>query len=164
MLLAGQADIEVPLKRLWAALLDVNEIAACMPGLDSVRQLDDRTFEGAMAAQLGPMAGRFTFRATIVETNEPGGSARGREAGSPRGSMRFVLDGVEQTTGSRMVTSTTLTVSAAAPQTSRLEYVTRVDLDGRLAIVGEMVMRATARLVLREFAARLRRRLAVIPG
>lgn len=162
MLLTGQADVDVPVGRLWTALLDVDEVSACIPGLEFTRQLDDRTFEGAIAAQLGPVAGRFAFRATMMETNEPGGSAQGQEAEAPCWRMRFVLAGVEQTTGSRIVTSTTLTVSATAQLTSRLEYVTRVDLDGRLVIVGEMVMRATARIILKEFVARLRRRLTGI--
>lgn len=164
MLLKGQADIAVPLERIWAALLDMTEISDCVPGLESARQLDERTFEGTIGAHLGPIAGRFTFRGTIVETSGPSDVTDGRGSGAARGTMTFVLDGVEQTTGSRMVTSTTLTVSDAAPLATRLEYAARVDLNGKLAIVGEMVVRATARVLLKEFLARLSRRLVGVPG
>ena len=42
-----------------------------MPGVEAVTPIDDRTFDGVIAASVGPISGTFSFRAEIVESDPP---------------------------------------------------------------------------------------------
>lgn len=48
MKLASTIDIAAPPLALWAVMIDPTDLAACVPGVSSVRQIDDRTFEGVV--------------------------------------------------------------------------------------------------------------------
>lgn len=145
MRLKGKLDAGVPVDRVWTFLNDLNEFAACVPGLESVQQVDDSSFDGVIGAKVGPMGGRFSFRATITERHPPE-------------RLVVAMDGEESTTGSRMGATVTLALVAADGGT-RVSYQAEVSLGGKLAIIGEMVLRATAGVLLNEFTQRMRRRL-----
>ena len=68
MIFDGKIDLDVPVDNAWDFLIDINKFSACLPGIEEVKQIDDKTFEGALVAAVGPISGKFTFRATIVES------------------------------------------------------------------------------------------------
>ncbi|HEX3244243.1 MAG TPA: SRPBCC domain-containing protein [Chloroflexota bacterium] len=142
----GTISINSPRTKVWDLLLDIDRFAACVPGVESVTQVDDKTFDGVIQAAVGPMSGKFSFRAQIVETTPP------RE-------MVTELNGTDSVTKSTVSSSTTMTLEALSDQQTELRYVSTVDIRGRLAILGDMVMRATATLMLEEFGNRVRREL-----
>ena len=67
----GKIDLGVPIDTAWAFLIDINKFTACLPGIEEVRQIDDKTFEGTLAATVGPISGKFNFRSTILESKPP---------------------------------------------------------------------------------------------
>ena len=71
MIFDGKIDLDVPVNKAWDFLIDINKFSACLPGIEEVKQIDDKTFEGALVAAVGPISGKFTFRATIVESHPP---------------------------------------------------------------------------------------------
>ena len=71
MIFDGKIDLDVPVNKAWDFLIDINKFSACLPGIEEVKQIDDKTFEGALAAAVGPISGKFNFRATIVESRPP---------------------------------------------------------------------------------------------
>lgn len=142
----GTLSIHAPRSKVWDLLLDIDRFAACVPGVESVTQVDDKTFDGVIQAVVGPMSGNFSFRARIVQSTPP------RE-------MVTELNGTDSVTKSTVRSSTTMTLEALSEQHTELRYVSTVDIRGRLAILGDMVMRATATLMLEEFGNRVRREL-----
>lgn len=132
---------------VWALLLDVDRFAACIPGVEHVTPVDDRTFDGTILAVVGPMSGKFRFRASIVEAE-------------PVRSLAARVLGTDSVTRSTINADLMMTLSPAALGKTELTYHTTVDVQGRLAILGDMVLRATATMMLREFGTRLRRQLA----
>lgn len=150
MRLTGKLDANVPMERAWTFLLDLNELAACVPGLQSIEQVDDSTFNGVIGAKVGPMGGRFSFKATITERHPPD-------------RLVVTMDGEESTTGSRMGATITLALVLVDGGT-RVSYLAEIALGGKLAIIGEMVLRATAGVLLNEFTQRMRRRLEASAG
>lgn len=146
MIFADRITIGAPAATVWKALLDVNVIATCMPGVEDVRQIDERTFDGTIAASVGPIAGRFDFRAHIVESDPPR-------------AMRGEVRGTDSVTKSTVDAVMAMTLEPIDPNATELAYETTVDVRGRLAILGEMVLRATGALMVDEFARRLRGRL-----
>ena len=145
MRLKGKLDAKVPVDRFWAFLNDINQFTACVPGLESVQQVDDSTFDGVIGAKVGPIGGRFSFRATTTDRHPPD-------------RMVVTVDGEESATGSKMGATITLALVPVDGGT-RMSYQAEVALGGKLAIIGEMVIRATAGVLLDVFADRMRRRL-----
>jgi carbon monoxide dehydrogenase subunit G len=134
--------------RVWDSLLDVNCIAACMPGVEEVQQIDDRTFDGVIAASVGPISGKFPFRAHIVESDPPW-------------EMRGEVKGEDSVTKSTITAEVTMALRPVGTEETELSYRATVDIRGRLAILGDIVLRTTAALMVDEFTKRLRRQLAV---
>ena len=142
----GSIAIKAPREKVWELLLDIDRFSACVPGVEEVTQVDERTFDGVIQATVGPMSGKFSFRAQIVESTPPS-------------EMVTELNGTDSVTKSTVRSTTRMTLNAISEQQTDLRYASTVDIQGRLAILGDMVMRATATLILEEFANRVRREL-----
>jgi len=118
-----------------------------MPGVDQVTLVDDRTFDGTIEARVGPISGTFTFRAHIVESNPPT-------------QLKAEVEGTDSVTKSKLRMDVTMDLEPIGAAATTLAYRAVVDVHGRLAILGDMVLRATAALILEEFTKRLRAQLA----
>jgi uncharacterized protein len=142
MIFDGKIDLDVPVDKAWDFLIDINKFSACLPGIEEVKQIDDKTFEGALAAAVGPISGKFTFRATIVESRPPD-------------QMVVRTEGTDSVTKSIVNTDMTVDLRKLSDTKTQMDYKADVKIKGRLAILGDMVLRATATLILQEFTRRL---------
>jgi carbon monoxide dehydrogenase subunit G len=70
MIFDGKIDLDVPAEKAWDFLIDINKFSTCLPGIDEVKQIDDKTFDGIISATV-PISGKFTFRSTIFESKPP---------------------------------------------------------------------------------------------
>ncbi|HEY1266498.1 MAG TPA: SRPBCC domain-containing protein [Candidatus Binatia bacterium] len=146
MVLEGKIEIRAPVADVWAFLIDMDRFTSCMPGLERVTQIDERTFEGVVGATVGPISGKFNFRSTIVDSTPP-------EA------MTVQTDGTDSVTKSAMGAKLDVKLAATAEKTTEVDYRADIAIKGRLAILGDMVLRATGALLLEEFARRLKEKL-----
>jgi carbon monoxide dehydrogenase subunit G len=73
--------------------------------------------------------------------------------------MAAELNGTDSVTKSAIKGNVNMTLTSLGPRETRLGYHATVDVKGRLAILGDMVLRATANLMLEEFTRRLSRKL-----
>lgn len=142
MIFEGKIDLEVPIHEAWEFLIDINKFSACLPGIEEVRQIDDKTFEGTLVATVGPISGKFSFRSTIVESRPPE-------------QMVVKTEGTDSVTKSTVNADMTVDLRGISEAKTAMEYRADVKIKGRLAILGDMVLRATATLILQEFARRL---------
>jgi carbon monoxide dehydrogenase subunit G len=142
MIFDGKIDLAVPVDRAWDFLIDINKFSACLPGIEEVKQIDDKTFEGALVASVGPISGKFQFRATIVESRPPD-------------QMVVRTEGTDSVTKSIVNADMTVDLRKLADDKTQMDYKADVKIRGRLAILGDMVLRATATLILQEFTRRL---------
>jgi carbon monoxide dehydrogenase subunit G len=150
MVFDGKIDLEVPVKKAWDFLIDINKFSACLPGIEEVRQIDDKTFEGVLAASVGPISGNFSFRSTILDSNPPV-------------QMTVRTEGTDSVTKSTINADMIVNLRPVMDTKTEMVYRADVDIKGRLAILGDMVLRATATLILQEFARRLRKALSDKP-
>ncbi len=146
MIFEGKIDVGAPRLKAWDFLMDIDRFSSCLPGLEKVTQIDERSFDGVMGAAVGPISGKFNFRSTIVESSAP------RE-------MVVQTDGTDSVTKSAMRVRMTVTLTEPVEDRTELGYHASVEIKGRLAILGDMVLRATAVLLLEEFSRRLRQQL-----
>ena len=61
MILDGKIDLDVPAEKAWDFLIDINKFSTCLPGIDEVTQIDDKTFDGIISANVGPISGKVQF-------------------------------------------------------------------------------------------------------
>jgi len=147
MIFDGKIDLDASAGQAWNFLIDVNRFSACLPGIEQVRQVDDRTFEGTLAAAVGPISGKFSFRSTIIDSRRPQ-------------QMVVRTEGADSVTKSTVHADMTIDLREVTAGKTEMVYRADVNIQGRLAILGDMVLRATASLILQEFANRLRRGLS----
>ena len=142
MILDGKIDLDVPVQQAWEFLIDINKFSTCLPGIDEVKQIDDKTFDGIISATVGPISGKFNFRSTIVESKPPE-------------QMVVRTEGTDSVTKSTVNADMTVDLRAVSEKKSQMDYKADVKIKGRLGILGDMVLRATATLILQEFTRRL---------
>lgn len=146
MRLEGTIGVAAPPRAVWDAALDPMALASCVPGVRSARRVDGATFEGEMELAVGPMRGEFTFTASIVEATFPD-------------RLVVLAEGRDSVTGSRLTAEVHASMHDADGGMTDLAYDGVIAVKGRLAILGEMVLRATASLVVSQVARCLRDRL-----
>jgi uncharacterized protein len=142
MILDGKIDLDVPVQKAWDFLIDINKFSTCLPGIDEVTQIDDKTFDGIISAAVGPISGKFNFRSTILESKPP---------------QQMVVQtvGTDSVTKSTVNADMTVDLRQVSEAKSQMDYKADVKIKGRLVILGDMVLRATATLILQEFTRRL---------
>lgn len=146
MIFDGKIDLDVPAEKAWDFLIDINKFSTCLPGIDEIKQVDDKTFDGMISATVGPISGKFSFRSTIIESRPPE-------------QMVVRTEGTDSVTKSTVNADMTMNLVGAADDKTEMNYRADVQIKGRLAILGDMVLRATATLILQEFARRLNKAL-----
>jgi len=149
MKLEGRIAIAAPPDATWALVLDPLTLAGCVPGVKEVRQVDDHTFAGSITAAVGPMNGDFAFTSVITRAERP--------------EMDVTLDGIDSVTKSRLEALVTVVMDESDPAACALAYRAEIKVKGRLAILGEMVLRATASMMINQVTTCLRARLEA-PG
>jgi carbon monoxide dehydrogenase subunit G len=146
MKLNGTIHISAPIADVWAVVVDPRDLAACVPGVSQVRQIDASTFAGTVRASIGPINGNFTFEAALSDQTPPS-------------ELIVDVEGMDSVTKSQVLTHLQATLSEPTSGGTTLRYTATVSVKGRLAIVGEMILRATAGAMIGQVSRCLRSRL-----
>ncbi len=141
----GKVTLSAERLAVWEFLLDVDRFAACMPGVEGLSKVDERTFVGTMKSRVGPFSGTFDFQARIVESEPPV-------------QLTAQVEGTDALTKSTVTSGITMELAELGPSQTELSYKATVEVKGRLAIIGDLVIRATGMQVIDEFFKRLRER------
>lgn len=145
----GKVEIDARASDVWDFVLDVDKFASCMPGVEDLVRVDDKTFTGKMRAKVGPISGEFAFQAEITDAEAPV-------------KLTAHVEGTDSLTGSTMTSDIEMNLAALGDDKTELTYVAKVEVQGRLAIIGDMVLRATGAQVIKEFFKRLRNQVSNI--
>jgi carbon monoxide dehydrogenase subunit G len=112
--------VAAPLDEAWKLILNVPEIAPCLPGANLTEQVDADTYKGNVAIKLGPVALTFNGTAQIIQRDDAGHTATVRANGSDskgrgaaKAETRFQLLPEARGTNVQIVTDLTLTGSVA---------------------------------------------------
>ena len=146
MIFEGKIEVAASPLEVWDFLMDIEKFASCLPGLEQVTRVDERTFDGVLSAAGGPISGKFAFRSTMVES-------------APPTEMVVQTEGTDSVTKSAVSVTMKVALTEKIASRTELGYHAEVGIKGRLAILGDMVLRATTVLILEEFALRLRAQL-----
>jgi 2-furoyl-CoA dehydrogenase large subunit len=138
----GTAKIAAPPERVWAMLLDIDTLAAIIPGAHGVAKVSDTHFRADVTLGIGPVKGRYKAEVKLSDLDPPkavtlAGSATGA-LGFGRGEGRVTL--------------------APAGEGTKLSYSYEAEIGGKVATVGGRLLDAAARIVIRQFFEALSRR------
>lgn len=124
MKIENEFTVAAPVDRLWAYLLDVEQVAPCMPGAELTETVDDTTWKGKVDMKLGPVSLSFAGTVSIAERDDDAHrvvlSAKGMEQrgkGAANASVTTWLEpGVDETT---VKMSADIQLTGAVAQMSR---------------------------------------------
>jgi len=117
-------EIPLPPQEAWRLLLDIKQIAGCIPGAQLTEVVDDVTYKGKVAVSLGPIAMSLVGQARFEEVNHAQHKAKVRAQGADpkgRGSTDSIIDFRLEplATGTRVLIHTNLKLSGAVAQYGR---------------------------------------------
>ncbi|MBV9688557.1 MAG: carbon monoxide dehydrogenase subunit G [Ktedonobacteraceae bacterium] len=133
---SGTQTIAVPIEKVWAYLLDVNKVAACAPGFQSLESLGGEQWKAVVAVSVGPVKAKFTLDISRPEIHEPD---------------RMVVKGRGKAPGNAVELTGTMNLSAVSPQETRMDWNANVALSGTLASVGARLMSSTTEKLTAQF-------------
>ena len=145
MLIKDSFMINAPQEKVWDFLFDIPRLSECIPGIESVEVVDEKTYRGKLVVKVGPIKSAFTGVVTLTEVNAPD-----RIAGN--------VEGDDKSSASSVKASFTGTLRAMDGGTEAA-FEVEANLRGRLAQFGGPVITATAKKLTAEFAKCLRERL-----
>ena len=76
MLIEHRITVPAPPERVWAFMMDIPAVGRCVPGLNDVARIDDRTYSGVMHVRVGPIAVKLDGRVLVAERDEAARQAR----------------------------------------------------------------------------------------
>jgi carbon monoxide dehydrogenase subunit G len=84
MKLEHSFDVKAPLDRVWAALIDVERVAPCLPGAEITEGGDDGTYRGNFTVKLGPTTAAYRGELAMHEVDEEAHRSVMRATGSDK--------------------------------------------------------------------------------
>src|SRR5215510_7192640 len=88
-------EIPLPPQEAWKVLLDIKQVASCIPGAQLTEVVDDKTYKGKVAVALGPISMSLAGQARFEEIDHAQHKARVRAQGADpkgRGSADSIIE------------------------------------------------------------------------
>jgi uncharacterized protein len=125
----GTVDIGAPRDRVWAFLMDPNQVGACGPGVESIEVLDETHFKARAKVGIGFISARFNVDMEIAEREEPD---------------RAVIKARGQAPGSVVDATATMELRDGAAGATTMDWSADVNIGGTIASVGARLIEGTA--------------------
>lgn len=144
-------DVRAPRPDVWAFLADAEQVAACMPGVESFEAAGDDRYRVRMGMKIGPIKARFEGEVAFVDKQPPA-------------SMRLRLEGKDVITASKIRMTGTVELAESTEGAVTVTARGEVDVLGALGKYGQGVADKKAAEIAHEFTDRMRARLECQPG
>jgi len=136
--------VDAPRAKVRAFLDDFSRAAYCVPGIQAVKDLGDDNFEGTIRVRIGPLGLNV------------GGTAH-VERGSEEGTWRVRGEGRDRRVGASMTANVEARLNDLDGGRTEVEVTADVNFAGRLAELGQPLIKRKADSFVGEFAENLRR-------
>ena len=123
MKLEQSFEVQAPVGEVWAALIDVQRVAPCLPGAEITETGDDGSYRGTFQVKLGPATAAYAGELKLESTDEAAHVCVMRANGRDKRGQ-----------GSAKATITSRMSEAAGG--TRVEVETDLQITGRLARFG----------------------------
>ena len=135
-------DVPAPIDEVYAALLDVQRVAPCVPGAEVLEQSGEDAYKVAIKVKVGPVSMTYTGDVEIVEKDEAG--------------HRAVLRAkAREARGQGTVNSLVVMKLTGAEGSTTGEITTDVQLSGRVASMGRGIIQDVSARIVDQFSENL---------
>src|SRR5215213_11401963 len=130
MQFSGSTEIAAPRARVWAFVVDPNQVGWCGPGVESIEALDATHFRARAKVGIGPISARFNVDLELAEADEPD---------------RAVIRATGQAPGSAVDASGEMRLEGPADGPTTMHWSADVAISGSIAAVGARLIEGTAK-------------------
>jgi carbon monoxide dehydrogenase subunit G len=141
MKITGQVRVKAPRAAVYAALRDARFFASCVEGVSGLTEVAPDRYSATMETKVAYMAFRFAVTVELTRVDPPR-EIEAKVEGTPAGIVG-------------RLTATALTTLSEAGEETVIDYAVDASLTGKLGSLGQPVLRAKAKEMERQFAARL---------
>jgi carbon monoxide dehydrogenase subunit G len=141
----GTVQIDAPRDRVWAFLMDPDQVGSCGPGVESIEAIDADHFKARAKVGIGFISARFVVDMTVAERDEPD---------------LAVLKAHGQAPGSAVDATASMALSGPAEGPTTMDWSADVTISGTLASVGARMIEGTANKMIGQTFDCIRTRLA----
>lgn len=136
MKFSGSVPIKAPRDRVWAFVIDPNQVGQCGPGVESIEVVDPTHFKAKAKVGIGFIRARFVLNLEFAELNPP---------------ERALIKAHGQAPGSAVDGTAEMRLSdGPEPGTSVMDWNADVVIAGALASVGARMIEGTANKMIGE--------------
>jgi len=139
MKISGSSSLAVPVERAYALLQDPEQLARCIPGCESLENVGPDEYRMKMKMALASLSGAFDGKVRIADPNPPT-------------SFKLIVEGTGKI--GFMKGEGLLNLSANGESTD-VAYEGDVQVGGTLAAVGQRLIDATAKMMIKRFFEKL---------
>ncbi len=133
---SGSQIVAAPIEKVWAFLLDVNNVAGCAPGFQSLEVLEDEHWKAVISVGVGAVKAKFTMDVTRPEMHEP---------------ELMLMKGRGKAPGSAVDLSGEMHLTALDDTQTRMDWKATVVVSGTIASVGARLLQGTAERLTGQF-------------
>ena len=129
MKFSGTVDINAPRERVWAFLMDPDQVGPCGPGVETIEIVDETHFKAKAKVGIGFISARFSIDMEIAERDEPN---------------QAVIKAHGQAPGSAVDAIAAMRLSDGDRGGTRMDWNADVAISGSLASLGARLIEGTA--------------------
>ena len=129
MQFAGTTEIDAPRAKVWAFVIDPQQVGWCGPGVESIEAIDDTHFRAKAKVGIGPISARFAVSLELAE-------AEALE--------RAVIRASGQAPGSAVDARGEMVLSGPEAGPTTMAWSAEVQIMGTMASVGSRLIEGTA--------------------
>jgi carbon monoxide dehydrogenase subunit G len=142
-----QVVIPAAVDPLWDFLIDIPRVARSLPGVESVSQLDDSSYQGTLKVRVGPIA--LNLQGKIIVEN--------RDKEKRQASLR--VEASDRIAAGGVKGRTSMQLRELSPKETELQVETDVNILGKIGEFGQPVIRKKADTMLRQFVENIKKQL-----
>jgi carbon monoxide dehydrogenase subunit G len=125
----GTVQIDAPRDRVWAFVMDPNQVGQCGPGTERIDIIDDRHFKATAKVGVGFISARFVANMEFVDVTAPDSATIKAHGQAP---------------GSAVDATATMRLSDGDAGGTSMDWSADVTISGSLASVGARLIEGTA--------------------
>ena len=125
----GTVQINAPRDRVWAFVIDPNQVGQCGPGVESIEVIDDTHFKATAKVGVGFISARFVVNLEFVDLDAPSAATIKAHGQAP---------------GSAVDADARMELSDANGGGTTMDWSAEVNIAGTIASVGARLIEGTA--------------------
>ena len=143
MKLENRCLVPASMDKAWALLLDIPQVAPCIPGVQDVESDGENQFKAVMQVRVGPVRLNFSGTINILEQDREKGEAH------------FHVEAADRKVGGSIRADMTMQLNELSADESELVIVTETVFMGKIGELGQPIIRRKAKSTLEDFAKNL---------